>query len=132
MTDTRVVVIGAPRAGKTTYADARGQREGVEVRHTDDLIGTLDWSGVSAHVASTWFAEPGPWIVEGVAAVRALRKWLRNNREGMPCDEVVVLEHPWIALTAGQARMAKVCAKVWREIRADLEQRGVLVVENPT
>lgn len=125
----RVVVIGSPRAGKTTYANKRGRREGVEVRHTDDLIDEvgLDWSGVSERVASDWFAQPGPWIIEGVAAVRALRKWLRYNPAGKPCEEIVLLEEPRVALTDGQARMAKGCAKVWAEVEGQLRARGVEV-----
>lgn len=125
---SRVVVIGSPRAGKTTYADKRGRRDGVEVRHTDDLIGELAWSEGSARVASDWFAQPGPWIIEGVAAVRALRKWLRYNAEGKPCEEIVLLEEPWVALNDGQARMAKGCSKVWAEVEGQLRARGVEVV----
>jgi len=124
----RTVVIGPPRAGKTTYANKRGKRERVEVRHTDDLIGELDWSGVSERVASDWFAQPGPWIIEGVAAVRALRKWLRYHAEGKPCDEIVLLEEPWVSLSDGQARMAKGCSKVWGEVEGLLRARGVNVV----
>lgn len=125
---SRVVIIGPPKAGKTTYADKRGEREGVEVRHTDDLIGVLDWSGVSEHIALEWLAQPGPWIIEGVAAVRALRKWLRYHDKGSPCDEIVLLEEPWVELSDGQARMAKGCAKVWGEVEGELRARGVAVV----
>ncbi len=125
---SRVVVIGSPRAGKTTYADKRGRREGVEVRHTDDLIEELAWSAVSEHVAVDWLAQPGPWIIEGVAAVRALRKWLRYNPEGKPCEEIVLLDQPWVALSSRQAGMAKGCAKVWGEVEGQLRARGVSVV----
>lgn len=125
---SRVVIIGPPKAGKTTYADKRGLRDGVEVRHTDDLIGQFDWSGVSEHIAFEWLAQPGPWIIEGVAAVRALRKWLRHHDEGKPCDEIVLLEEPWVALSDGQARMAKGCAKVWGDVEGELRARGVAVV----
>lgn len=125
----RTVVIGAPRAGKTTYAIARGVRERVHVYHTDDLIGTLSWSDLSDHVATEWFAEPGPWIIEGVAAVRALRKWLAANPDGAPCDEVVVLEQPYIELTGRQAGMAKACATIWAEIEPEMRARRVNVPE---
>lgn len=126
MTD-RVVVIGPPRAGKTTYADARGDREGTRVRHTDDLIGAVSWSRVSEIIAFHWFDEPGPWIIEGVAAVRALRKWLRSHKSGSPCDEIVLLDRPKLALNAGQERMRKSCATIWEQIETELRSRGVQV-----
>ena len=72
---TRVVIAGGPRTGKTTHANKLGAESGARVRHTDDLIGRLEWSAASQEV-SQWFDEPGPWIVEGVAVPRAVRKWL--------------------------------------------------------
>jgi hypothetical protein len=125
----RTCIFGGPRTGKTTLA-ARLEGPAVDaapVRHTDDLIGHLPWSGVSQVIADQWLTAPGPWIIEGVAVGRALRKWLRANPTGKPCDEVVLLWAPHAALTQGQASMAKGCAKVWREIEGELVARGVVV-----
>lgn len=128
---TRIVIIGSPRAGKTTYALALAARERVRVRHTDDLITMVSWSKVSEIVAFQWFADPGPWIIEGVAAVRALRKWLAANSEGVPCDEVIVLEQPHVELTPGQASMAKACATIWAQVEGEIRARGVIVEVDP-
>jgi hypothetical protein len=124
MTADRVIVIGAPRAGKTTYALELGRERGIPVRHTDDLIKGLPWSKVSEVIATQWLETPGPWIIEGVAAVRGLRKWLRANPEGLPFDEIVLLEHPRVDLTSGQAAMAKGCATIWTEVEPEVRARG--------
>lgn len=142
---TRLVIAGVPKAGKTTHASiARVALGGdvVPVRHTDDLIamfpGRDGWSAASEYCARSWLTRPGPWIVEGVAAVRALRKWLAAEsareatgaiRGALPCDRVLWLGTPHVVLTPDQARMAKGCETVWRQIRPQLLARGVHVEE---
>lgn len=138
---TRIVIAGGPRTGKTSLAGRLGRTEiplvlepdhppvcmpgpsFPDVRHTDDLI-HLGWSEASA-AAALWLDAPGPWIVEGVAAVRALRKWLAGHPEGRPCDVVYWLIEPVVPVTPGQAAMARGCATVWNEIRDALQSRGV-------
>jgi hypothetical protein len=116
---TRILIAGGPRTGKTTLSTSLGI---ARVRHTDDVM-DLGWSEASAEVA-TWFDEPGPWVIEGVAVPRALRKWLAAN-EGKPCDVVCWLEHPVEPQSKGQAVMAAGCAKVWSEVADALHERGV-------
>ena len=118
----RICIIGGPRTGKTTLASSMSH-----VLHTDDLIGQFDWSRVSEFVAQDWLARPGPWVIEGVAAVRALRKWLAANAEGMPCERIIVLTKPHVELSKGQASMTKGHEKVWQEVRPMLLARGVAV-----
>ena len=43
----RVCIVGGPRTGKTTLASTM-----LEPLHTDDLIGTLDWSEASEFIAA--------------------------------------------------------------------------------
>ena len=116
----RTLIIGGPKTGKTTLS----QSYACPVRHTDDLIGKLDWSAASAEVA-TWFDAPGPWCIEGVAVVRALRKWLATHPDGTPADRILFLTEPKIPVTAGQAAMTKGIDTVWEEIEGDLLLRGV-------
>jgi broad-specificity NMP kinase len=85
----RVCIVGGPRTGKTTLASTM-----LDPLHTDDLIGALDWSAVSEIIATQWMSKSGPWVIEGVALVRALRKWLERNAAGKPCDRVIVLRTP--------------------------------------
>ncbi len=126
---TRVVICGGPRTGKTTFAATFG----LPVRHTDDVM-HLGWSEASEAV-SHWFDDPGPWVIEGVAAVRALRKWLERNPEngnagrlGAPCAALYMRTHAWESLKPGQASMAKGIWTVFEGIRYALEvERGVVI-----
>ena len=116
----RLVICGGPKTGKTTLG-------GPDALHTDDLIATHGWSQDSQHIADDWLERPGPWTIEGVTAVRGLRKWLRANPEGKPCDKALLLTVPHVELTPKQASMAKGIATVWDEIATDLRSRGVIV-----
>jgi dephospho-CoA kinase len=124
---SRICITGGPRTGKTTRADMSGGISG-PVLHTDALIQTHAWSEAS-QVVSEWFGDPGPWVIEGVAVPRALRKWLRAHPEGRPCDVVLYLETPRVKLTPGQATMAAGVATVFREIEGELAQRGVHIAK---
>lgn len=120
---TRIVILGGPKTGKTTLAnelfEAHGWPHSVPdcdgcgmLRHTDDLI-PLGWSEAS-QAASAWFDEPGPWIIEGVAAVRALRKWRdQHPGEPPPVDRVIYLTETFVEPTAGQRALAKGIETVW-------------------
>lgn len=123
-----IVIAGAPRTGKTTLGKDLASKSGAPLYHTDDLI-ELGWSEASEKVARHWLNLPGPWIIEGVAAVRGLRKFLRWYPGEQPCDRVIWKMHAWVPLTVGQARMARGCAKVFREIREDLGRVGVEIVQ---
>lgn len=124
----RVVIAGIPRAGKTTLAELLAKRA-IEVRHTDDLVGQVEWSEASAEV-STWFDRPGPWIIEGVTAVRALRKWLAAHLVGQPCDVLIWCRTPRVELVPGQARLGKGCETVLAGIVDALNERGVAVLDS--
>lgn len=123
---TRLVIVGGPRTGKTTWADSQGAALGVPVRHTDDLIGVLDWSAASAEVA-TWLDADGDWIVEGVTTVRALRKWLAANPDKRLDAKIVLFTAPRVEQTPAQAAMSKGVDTVWREIETELAARGIAV-----
>lgn len=122
----KLVLTGVPRAGKTTLAGQLERDLGLPVRHTDDLA-SLPWSEASERVVE-WMAEPGPWLIEGVAAVRALRKFL-SLRSGLPCTEVYWMPepHPGVPVTPGQQALAKGTRTIWTEIETKLRKRGVRI-----
>lgn len=116
----RIVIVGGPKTGKSTLAPKLGPL----VKHTDEK---LEWSDASEKV-STWFDQPGPWVIEGVNAARALRKWLANNPKGKPCDELYFLRKVHVGRSDGQITMSKGVDTVMANIESDLVSRGVRVV----
>jgi hypothetical protein len=123
----RVVVAGGPQVGKSTLSERLALQTGFRSRSTDELIDKLGWSEVSAEVAK-WLTEPGPWIVEGTASVRAIRKWLVAHETGKPCDMALVLWTPKAKRSPGQVAMAKGVLTVWKQILPQLLERGVKVM----
>lgn len=131
----RICITGGPKTGKTTLAERLFERhdwphaqpncDGCgQLYHTDDLI-HLGWSEAS-QAATAWLDEPGPWIIEGVAVVRALRKWRdQHPGEPPPVDRVIRLTTPHVELSKGQATMAKGEETVWQEIAGWLLGSGV-------
>ena len=100
-----------------------------EILHTDDLIKDMDFRGNSEAV-SYWLDKKGPWVIEGVTAIRALREWLKRNPKGKPCDYLVWLCDPFVPLGKGQEAMGKGCVTVFSEIKDELESRGVQVCKS--
>ncbi len=122
---SRILIAGIPRAGKTSLSLKLANEKNLShVSHTDDLIGSLNWSDVSKEV-SKWFSIPGAWVIEGVAVPRALRKWLSVLPNTKPCDVVYWLDKPFVQLTPGQEAMGKGCVKVWAEVVGQLQRLGV-------
>lgn len=127
----RILILGGPRCGKTTLSAKIALQQGIhfdDVAHTDDLIGSGAWSDVSAKIADLWIPEPGPWLIEGVAVARALRKWLSAHPEGKPADTIYHLHEPRTVLTSHQEGMRKGCLVVFEEIQPELRRRGVALV----
>jgi hypothetical protein len=121
----RIAIAGVPRAGKTTLGQALAAELGYPLLHGDDLM-HMDWSEASAELARRMLA-PGPWIIEGVAVSRALRKAIDLTAE-RPCDRLYFLSEPYGVLSDGQASMGKGCHKVHAELAPELLRRGVQFV----
>ena len=120
----RTLITGAPRTGKTTMALSLTKAHVPSVFKRDQLRhfctdpqhlcpagvnGTppeLDWSACSQWVCDKWLSLPGPWVIEGVAVPRALRKWqAAHPNEPPPCDQLIVLTEPHEALSQRQEAM---------------------------
>lgn len=134
----RVILIGGPMRGKSTHARRLAAELGIPCYCTDtraqdrapvDGVTYLPeehrgWSDASKFVAEHWLAQPGPWVLEGVAAARALRKWLDANPGAPPpCDQIIHFAdaYPGATLTKGQATMAAGVRTVWGAIKHHFE-----------
>lgn len=115
----RVAIIGPPRSGKTTLSAAYKR-----VCHADDFA-RLGWSEASGQLALELCSARYDCF-EGVAMVRALRKWL-DRHPGKPVDRVIYMRTPREPLSAGQSAMAKGVDAVWREVEPVLRRRGVVI-----
>jgi len=102
----RTAIIGGPGCGKTTTAHL--EFPGVRTYSTDD-VKHLPWADQAYFWLSLQYC-PGPWVLEGVQAVRVLRKGLR-------VDRVIELWEPHVELTARQMGMMKGIKKIWEEIK---------------
>jgi len=123
MSAKQIAIAGGPNTGKTTLARQWTDRV---IRSTDTLVDLCAWSEQSEAV-SHWFDAPGSWVIEGCTVVRALRKWLRRNPTGKPCDKVIFLTRPYKAWTRSQGVMASSDWARWLELKPMLVERGVLI-----
>lgn len=127
---SRVVYVGGPRTGKTSFALTDSILNNRPVRHADSLVGKMEWSESSDEVAR-WLAEPGPWVIEGVTTVRGIRKWLASLPEGERLDDFAAayLRKPMQRRNKRQRGMGKGANRMWAEIVDDLLARGATVLE---
>jgi hypothetical protein len=113
-----VLICGGPKCGKTTLSY---EMKGSPTLHTDDLL-DLDWSEQSRQIMR-WLEKPGPWIIEGHAVVRGLRKWLREHDQGLPFDYLIYLNRSKVERTNGQEVLGKSVRTIWQEIAGELDKR---------
>ncbi len=128
----RIILIGGPARGKSTLAETY-HKDGYTIYCGDPLSfvkhpnqtstyrpedlafsgngGAADW------IVKNWFPLPSPWICEGHVMARALRRWARENRDGYPCDKIIVMDRKaFVETTPAQEAMHKGVIKVWKEI----------------
>ena len=119
----RILIAGGPKTGKTTLAKTLS----LPVLSTDSLIGQAAW-GEDSDIVLEWMHEIDPWVIEGVTVVRAARKWLKLET-GAPCDQIYFLSESFEPLKKNQQSMAAGIRTIWREIRGELLDRGVDIIE---
>lgn len=130
LTETsRIVVAGEPRCGKTRFAELLRESGGFPVRGADELV-KLDWLSQAAEL-EVWLAAPGPWIIEGLFVINALKTWLKAHAAGAPCDVVYWMDATKIARTGTQAALGRGARAIWVEIEPALRARGVQISREP-
>lgn len=144
----RVIIVGGPRRGKSTLAQQLvlgwpqcPHRCGDPLSKVKDPLPGVEYlpegipisgdDGAAQWVADNWFGERGPWVCEGWAMARALRRWISDpllldghrvsKRTGAPADRVIVLTGPaWVEASKGQESMHKAVMTVWHTIASQV------------
>lgn len=118
----RIVIIGWPRAGKSTLAATLSLKhlctdpQSVCPKGVQGVPDDLSWSEASRFVADSWLGRPGT-VIEGVGAARALRKWIKANPgRKPPVDKVIVLKTQYGRPTNEQTIMGRGVDTVLKEI----------------
>jgi len=73
-------------------------------------------------------ADAGPWIIEGVQAARAMRKWVAVRNDA-PADLVIYRHQTFGPLKPGHVSMGKGVRTVMQEIHPALIRAGVELVQ---
>lgn len=124
------IIMGGPRSGKSTYAREL-RRQGIPTYCTDPLSLVkdqeegvtylpegLDWSDTSQYIADHWFDLPCSLCVEGIASVRALRKYLDQHEGRLPdYYRLVMFNRQYGELLEGQRRMGLSVQTIWKDTR---------------
>ena len=134
----RIVVIGSPRTGKTTYATKLAKDLGVHLASTgkrseqpEGLISTDNYldKGSYADLPDRVIADlrgRESFVLEGTQAARVLRRWLRTAPEEVKLDKVLgFLGRPWVARTPRQEATAKGVRTTLRDLEPMLRVAGI-------
>ena len=133
----RIVVIGGPRTGKTTYATKLARELGVHLASTgkrteserglvstDNYIGSGSYAELPDRVIAD-LRKRDSFVLEGTQAARVLRRWLREAPEEAKLDKVLVFGKPWVARNPRQEATAKGVKTVMRDLLPLLRAAGV-------
>lgn len=135
----RIVIVGGPRVGKTTYATKIAKQLGCHLGSTgkrteqeDGLISTdnymkrADWKTLPDVVIKD-LKDRESFVLEGTQAARVLRRWLKEDPSSAKIDKVLVFNRPWVERNAGQNAMAKGVATILRDMAPLLRDSGIEV-----
>lgn len=104
----RIIVVGSPRAGKTTWAlDFKEQNPSFDLIRGDDYISPQNWSSASEVVSLMLLGRAGPWVAEGTVMTRAMDKLLAQRPDVKPCDKIVWFHGSRELLKPGQSAMGE-------------------------
>ncbi len=142
----RIVVIGGPRTGKTTYATKLARELGVHLastgKHTehpeglvsvknygkvstDDYVGRYSYADIPTQIIKD-LREMDDFVLEGTQAARVLRRWMREAPDEPRLDKTLVfLGKPWVARNKHQEATTKAVRTVWRDLEPLLRRHGV-------
>lgn len=133
----RIVVVGGPRTGKTTYATELAKKLGVHLASTgkrteqegglvstDNYMKRGTWKEVPDLIIND-LRNRDSFVLEGTQAARVLRRWYKQNPDEPKLDKVLVFGRPWVQRTPGQIGMAKGVQTVLTDLAPLLARAGV-------
>jgi hypothetical protein len=142
----RIVVIGGPRTGKTTYATKLAKQLGVHLASTgkrteqpeglasvknygkvstDDYVNRYSYADLPSKVIAD-LRGMEDFVLEGTQAARVLRRWLREAPNEPRVEKTLVfMGKPWVKRTPKQEATAKGVRTTWRELEPMLRRHGI-------
>jgi len=134
----RIVVLGGPRTGKSTYATKLAKELGIHLASTgkrteqpEGLVSTDNYldKGTYEDLPDRVIADlrgRESFVLEGTQAARVLRRWLRTAPEEVKLDKVLgFLGRPWVARTPKQEATAKGVRTTLRDLEPMLRDAGI-------
>ena len=142
----RIVVIGGPRTGKTTYATKLARELGVHLastgKHTeqpeglvsvknygkistDDYVNKYSYADLPSKVIAD-LRQMENFVLEGTQAARVLRRWIRETPDEPRIEKTLVfMGRPWVKRSPKQEATAKGVRTTWRELEPMLKAHGI-------
>lgn len=137
----RIAIVGGPLRGKSTYAaklaslyrlpvycgDPKStvRVASPDVTYVPEGLPFRGAGGVADFIAREWLVLPGPWVVEGHAVARALRRYVMDGPPHPPADQIfVMVSGPYAAESERQRAMARAVETVWSQIKEHPFFRG--------
>jgi len=93
---------------------------------TDDFM-RLPWEAVPNAVIRV-LSEHDSWLLEGVQALRVLRRWIRDRDDFPGVDVCYYLTTPLAERTPRHWSMAKAIEKHWRDVMPRLVADGTQII----
>lgn len=131
----KILIIGGPKTGKSTLGRRLSGELSVPLKCSDftnrggDIeplkFATKDeqWSYASEKVAE-WLDDPSDMVIEGIAVVRGIRKWLKQHpKDPLPFEKIIYLTVSQQELGKGQHALCRSVNTIFGEILPAIKDR---------
>jgi adenylate kinase family enzyme len=121
----KIAIVGRPKVGKTTLAKKLARELGINIHHTDDSIGEIDFKDADKYWINR-LQEQENYIVEGVQVARMLRSGARDK--SWTPDKVYIVDatHSTEPKHRGLAALCNDPVEKWCEDHPDIEVERII------